>query len=60
MNNLKLFFLALGLGSTTITTAQTTETKSIAHHKQVAGYYQHQLGNLQITALLDGTNVSIR
>ncbi len=24
--------------------------------KQVAGYYHHQMGNTQITALLDGTN----
>ena len=36
--------------------AQAVETKSIPHQKQVAGFYQHQLGNVQITALLDGTN----
>lgn len=35
---------------------QAAETKSISHQKQVAGFYQHQLGNVQITALLDGTN----
>lgn len=28
----------------------------IPQQQQVAGFYQHQLGNTQITALLDGTN----
>ena len=28
----------------------------IEQQKQVAGYYQHQVGDVQITALLDGTN----
>lgn len=36
--------------------AQAVETKSIPHQKQVVGFYQHQIGNTQITALLDGTN----
>ncbi|WP_227552682.1 MBL fold metallo-hydrolase [Acinetobacter albensis] len=36
--------------------AQAVETKSIPHQKQVVGFYQHRLGNVQITALLDGTN----
>lgn len=36
--------------------AQAVETQTIAQQKQVAGFYQHQLGNVQITALLDGTN----
>ena len=35
---------------------QAAETKSIPHQKQVAGFYQYQFGNDQITALLDGTN----
>lgn len=29
---------------------------SIQAQKQVAGYYQYQAGDVQITALLDGTN----
>ena len=39
--------------------AQAENTKSqtaIEQQPQVAGYYQHQVGNTQITALLDGTN----
>ena len=35
---------------------QAAEANSITQQKQVAGFYQHQLGNVQITALLDGTN----
>ena len=39
--------------------AQAENTKSqtaIEQQPQVAGFYQHQVGNTQITALLDGTN----
>lgn len=32
------------------------EANSIPQQKQVAGYYHHQIGNTQITALFDGTN----
>ena len=34
----------------------TTNQTAIEQQPQVAGYYQHQVGNTQITALLDGTN----
>lgn len=37
--------------------AEVSKTLPIIEQKmQVAGYYQHQVGNTQITALLDGTN----
>lgn len=37
--------------------AETTKTSLITQQqKQVAGYYQYQSGDVQITALLDGTN----
>jgi glyoxylase-like metal-dependent hydrolase (beta-lactamase superfamily II) len=55
MKNLKPLLLALTLGTATITTTHAAEP-TIQPQKQVAGYYQHQLGNVQITALLDGTN----
>ncbi len=29
---------------------------TIPQQKQVSGYYQYQAGDVQITALLDGTN----
>lgn len=54
MKTLKPLFLALALSSTAITT-QAAET-TLTAPKQVAGYYHHQIGNTQITALLDGTN----
>ena len=56
MKNLKLLLLALTLGTTTIATTQAAEPTTIQAPKQVAGYYHHQMGNTQITALLDGTN----
>ena len=34
----------------------TTSQTAIEQQPQVAGFYQHQVGNTQITALLDGTN----
>ena len=55
MKTLKPLFLALTL-STAILTTQAAETTTITAQKQVAGYYHHQIGNTQITALLDGTN----
>ena len=40
-----------------ITQAETTKILPIIEqHKQVSGYYQYQAGDVQITALLDGTN----
>ncbi|ENW89184.1 MULTISPECIES: MBL fold metallo-hydrolase [Acinetobacter] len=54
MKTLKPILLAFALSTTTITTYATEPT--IAQQKQVAGYYHHQIGNTQITALLDGTN----
>ena len=54
MKTFKPLFLALALSSTAITT-QAAET-TLTAPKQVAGYYHHQIGNTQITALLDGTN----
>src|SRR5574344_1590291 len=54
MKNLKPLFLALALSTTAITT-QAAET-TLTAPKHVAGYYHHQIGNTQITALLDGTN----
>lgn len=40
-----------------ITHAEITKTLPIIEQQaQVAGFYQHQVGNTQITALLDGTN----
>jgi hypothetical protein len=37
--------------------AETSKTLPvIEQQKQVAGYYQYQAGDVQITALLDGTN----
>lgn len=55
MKTLKPLFLAFALSTTTITTVQAVEP-TIPQQKQVAGYYQHQFGPYQITALLDGTN----
>lgn len=57
MKNIKLAVIALSLATTAFTSAfATSPHASIQHQKQVAGFYQHQLGNVQITALLDGTN----
>lgn len=55
MKTLKPLFLAFALSTTAITT-QAIEPTTIPTQKQVAGYYHHQIGNTQITALLDGTN----
>jgi len=38
------------------TFAATPPQTSIQAQKQVTGYYQYQAGDVQITALLDGTN----
>ena len=34
----------------------TSPPAPIQQQKQIAGYYQYQAGDVQITALLDGTN----
>ena len=54
MKTLNPLFLALAL-NTTAFTVQAIEPTTITAPKQVAGYYHHQIGNTQITALLDGT-----
>ncbi|WP_180028053.1 MBL fold metallo-hydrolase [Acinetobacter sp. YH16032] len=54
MKTLRPLFLTFALSTTTLTTYATEPT--IAQQKQVSGYYHHQIGNTQITALLDGTN----
>lgn len=56
MKTLKTLFFALSLNSTLLTISQATEPTAITASPQVAGYYHHQIGNTQITALLDGTN----
>jgi glyoxylase-like metal-dependent hydrolase (beta-lactamase superfamily II) len=48
---------SITLFSSFSTVAETTKTLPIIpQQKQVSGYYQHQAGDVQITALLDGTN----
>ncbi|SCC71812.1 Glyoxylase, beta-lactamase superfamily II [Acinetobacter albensis] len=54
MKNLNPLFLTLALNTTAITTQAAEST--IPQQKQVSGYYQYQAGDVQITALLDGTN----
>ena len=55
MKNLKPICLALALSTATLTT-QAAEPITIQEQKQVAGYYQYEAGDVQITTLLDGTN----
>ncbi|WP_151980026.1 MBL fold metallo-hydrolase [Acinetobacter guerrae] len=53
----KILTLAVCAYLPLLTHAETTKTSSaIEQQKQVAGFYQYQAGNVQITALLDGTN----
>ena len=57
MKKLQPLLLALTVSSITCTAVQAlTPALPIQQQKQVAGFYQHQVGNTQITALLDGTN----
>ena len=49
------FATSILLSQTTMAQAESIP-QSIAQQKQVAGFYQQNLGNVQITALLDGTN----
>lgn len=46
--------LSLTLGTSLTTQANQTQTEQA--QKQVPGYYHHNFGSYQITALLDGTN----
>ena len=49
--------VSIALFSSLSTVAETTKILPIIEQQaQVAGFYQHQVGNTQITALLDGTN----
>jgi hypothetical protein len=58
MNILKTSLLTslLSFSVLGVSVSQAAEPATIASQKQVAGYYHHQIGNTQITALLDGTN----
>ena len=53
---LSLSVLLFGLFPLTSQAEVTKTLPIIEQQAQVAGFYQHQLGNTQITALLDGTN----
>lgn len=50
-----VFMMSATLMQQTIA-AQTSHPPVVEAQKQVAGFYQHQFGPYQITALLDGTN----
>ena len=54
MKHLYSILIAIALNSATIT-VQAAES-AVPQQKQVSGYYQYQAGDVQITALLDGTN----
>ena len=54
--NKSIALTILGLSSFIAMSQAQAAEPTIQPQKQVAGYYQHQLGNVQITALLDGTN----
>ena len=57
MKNIKSTLISIILSVTTFSsTFATSPTAPIEQQKQVAGYYQYQSGQTQITALLDGTN----
>ncbi len=56
MTLLRSTVIATSLVLGTISTLQAASLSMPTPQKQVAGYYQYQAGNVQITALLDGTN----
>ena len=57
MKKLKSKLTVLGLLATAFSsTFALSPPAPIPQQKQVAGYYQYQAGDVQITALLDGTN----
>ena len=51
MKNLKPICLALALSTATLTT-QAAEPITIQEQKQVAGYYQYEAGDVQITTVI--------
>ena len=54
---MKSVLISLGLISTTFSSAFALSPPApISQQKQVSGYYQYQASDVQITALLDGTN----
>lgn len=53
MKTLKPLFFIFTLSITTLNTQAIEPT--ITQQKQVASYYYHQIGNPQLTALLDST-----
>ena len=55
MKNLKPIFVTLSLLTAPLTQA-ITPVEPTKTNPQVAGYYQYQADDVQITALLDGTN----
>ena len=55
MKNLKPILLILSLAAAPLAQA-ITPVEPPKTNPQVAGYYQYNMGNMQITALLDGTN----
>lgn len=57
MKNIKLAIIVLSVATTAFTSAFAISPPApIPQQKQVSGYYQYQAGDVQITALLDGTN----
>lgn len=56
MKIFKFAVIALSLSSISFVPAHANVNQTISQQPQVAGFYQHQVGNTQITALLDGTN----
>lgn len=56
MNILKTSLFASLCAAAALGFNMQVHAADIPQQQQVAGFYQHQLGNTQITALLDGTN----
>lgn len=55
MKTINPLFIKFALSTTAITT-YAVELTTIPTQKQVAGYYDHQIGNTQVNAILDKTN----
>ena len=56
MKIFKFAVIALILSSISFVSSHANVNQTIPQQPQVTGFYQHQVGNTQITALLDGTN----
>lgn len=56
MKIFKFAVIALSLSSISFVPSHANVNQTISQQPQVAGFYEHQVGNTQITALLDGTN----